>query len=57
MLTTSIDITDHLINGKIGVFKYLKFHGDKVDVIYIKFDYINARKRLIQTDNLSRHKC
>ena len=25
------------------------------EIIYIKFDYINAGKRSIQTDNLSRH--
>ena len=55
MLTTNIDITDHLINGQIGVFKYFKFLGDKVDIIYMKFDDINAGKRLIQADNLSRH--
>ena len=55
MLTTNTDITDRLINGQIGVIKYFKFLGDRVDIIYIKFDNINAGKRLIQTDNLSRH--
>ena len=55
MLTTNIDITDRLINGQIGIVEYFKFLGDKVDIIYIKFDNTNAGKRLIQTDNLSRH--
>ena len=55
MLTTNIDITDHLINGQIGVFKYFKFLMDKVDIRYIKFDAGKICKRLIQADNLSRH--
>ena len=52
MLTKNIDITDPLINGQIGVVKYFKFLGDKVDIIYIKFDDINAGKKLMQTDSL-----
>ena len=55
MLTTNIDVTDHLINGQTGVVKYFKFLEDKVDTVYIKFDDINAGKRLIQTDNFFRH--
>ena len=55
MLTTNIDITACLSNGQIGVVKYFKFLGDKVDIIYIKFDDINNSKILIQTNNLSRH--
>ena len=51
MLTTNIDI----INGQIGVVKYFKSRWDKVDIIYKKFDDINAGKKMIQTDNLSRH--
>ena len=43
MLTTNIDITDHLINGQIGVVKYFGFLGDKVDIVFIKYD-INAGK-------------
>ena len=54
MLTTNIDITDSLINGQVGVVKYFKFLGDKVEITYIKFDDINAGKKLIQTDNLYR---
>ena len=54
MLTTNIDVTDHLINGQTGVVKYFKFLEDKVDTVYIKFDDINAGKRLIQTDNFFR---
>ena len=55
MLTTNIDVTDHLINRQTGVVKYFKFLEDKVDTVYIKFDDINAGKRLIQTDNFFRH--
>ena len=55
MLTTNIDITVCLNNGQIGVVKYLKFLGDKVDIIYIKSDDINASKILIPSNNLSRH--
>ena len=55
MLTTNIDVTDHLINGQTGVAKYFKFLEDKVDTVYIKFDDINAGKRLIQTDKFFRH--
>ena len=54
MLTTNIDITDSLINGQVGVVKYFKFLGDKAEITYIKFDDINAGKKLIQTDNLYR---
>ena len=46
MLTTNIDMTDHLINRQIGVVKYFKFPGDKVDIIYIKSDDINAGKKI-----------
>ena len=53
MFTTNIDTKDRLINGQIGLVKYFKFLGEKVDIIYIKFDDINTSKRLIQTDNLS----
>ena len=45
MLATNIDITDRLINGQIGVAKQFEFIGDKVDIIYIKSDNINAGKR------------
>ena len=55
MLTTNIDVTVCLNNGQIGVVKYFKFLGDKVDIIYIKSDDINASKILIPTNNLSRH--
>ena len=55
MLTTYIDITDRLFNGQIGVVKYFKYLGDKVDIIYIKCDDINAGKKLIQAGNRSRH--
>ena len=55
ILTTNIDITDRLINRQIGVVKYFKFLRNKVDIIYIKFDDMNAGKRLIQTENISRH--
>ena len=41
MLTTNIDI----INGQIGVVKYFKSLWDKVDIIYKKFDDINAGKK------------
>ena len=44
MLTTNIDVTDHLINRQTGVVKYFKFLEDKVDTVYIKFDDINAGK-------------
>ena len=54
MLTTNIDITDCLANRQIIVVDYFKFLGDKVDIIYIKCDNINAGKKLIQPDNLSR---
>ena len=54
MLTTNINITDCLVNGQIIVVDYFKFLGDKVDIIYIKFDNINAGKKLIQPDNLFR---
>ena len=47
MLTTNIVITDRLINGQTGVVKYFKFLGNKVDIMYIKFDGINAGKKLI----------
>ena len=55
ILTTNIDITDRLINEQIRVVKYFKLLAGKVDIIYIKFDEINADKKMIQTDNLSRH--
>ena len=55
MLTTNIDMTDHLINRQIRVVRYFKFPGDKFDIIYIKSDDINAGKKLIHTDNLSGH--
>ena len=41
-MPTNINITDSLINGQIGVVKYLKFLGDEVDTIYVKFIDINA---------------
>ena len=44
VMPTNINITDSLINGQIGVVKYLKFLGDKVDTIYVKFIEINAGK-------------
>ena len=44
VMPTNINITDSLINGQIGVVKYLKFLGDKVDTIYVKFIDINAGK-------------
>ena len=56
MLTTYIDITDGLFNGQIGVGKYFKYLGDKVDIIYIKCNDINAGKKVIQAGNCSRHK-
>ena len=55
MITTNINIVvNRLINGQIGVVKYFKFLGDKVDIMYIKFDNMNAGKKLTQTDSFSR---
>ena len=55
MLITNTGITDHLINRQIEVVKYFRYFGDKFDIINIKFDDINADKKLIQTGYLSRH--
>ena len=52
--TKNIDITDHLINRQIRVVNYFKCLGVKDDITYIRLDDINASKKLIVTDNMSR---
>lgn len=54
IFTTNIDITDCLVNEVIGVIKYFKFFRENGDIIYIIFDDVNAGKKSIQTDNVSR---
>lgn len=54
IFTTNIDIIDCLVNGVIGVIKYFKFFRENGDIIYIIFDDVNAGKKSIQTDNVSR---
>lgn len=54
IFTTNIDITDCLVNEVIGVIKYFKFFRENGDIIYIIFEDVNAGKKSIQTDNVSR---
>lgn len=54
IFTTNIDIIDCLVNGVIGVIKYFKFFRENGDIIYIIFDDVNAGKKSIQRDNVSR---
>ena len=49
MLTTHLDVDDHLINGPMGTIKMVHFNEtfQKPDVVYINFDDISAGKNRI----------
>ena len=49
MLTTNLDVQDHLINGQIGIIERIKMNevSGKPEVMYVKFDYDNAGRERI----------
>ena len=53
MLINNIDISDRLINGQIGVVKYIKSTAEKITKIYVFFDDNQVGLRGISHDELS----
>jgi len=54
MLTSNVDISDRLINGQIGTISQIKLKNNSVETIFIKFDDINAGKKLLTSDVMGR---
>ena len=47
MLTSNIDISEKLINGKIGTVSYVPSHKGIVKKIYVNFDDRNANGKTL----------
>ena len=54
LLLDNIDIGDRLINGQIGVVKYITSTAGKITKTYVSFDNNQAGVREISQDDLSR---
>ena len=52
-LINNIDISDRLINGQIGVVKYIKSVAGKLTKIYVSFDDNPAELSAMSLDDLS----
>ena len=56
MLTSNVSISDRLINGQIGTVASVKRNSDAVvEVIYVKFDDVNAGVLQMNNDVFARH--
>ena len=54
MLTVNLDVQDRLINGQSGIAKHPEIIENNVTVIYIKFDDLDAGKKLITKNSTAR---
>ena len=54
MLTSNLDIADHLINGQLGTVFDLRYSEGTITKKYVKFDDVNAEMIKKDSDNFAK---
>jgi len=45
MLTSNVDLSDNLINGLIGTVSHMEQRNNRIEIIYVKLDNLEAGKK------------